>query len=92
MNQNESGTLEVVDNGTSLGEGRKVILYNDNSHDMEEVKAQIVKAISCTPQKAEQIMYEAHSKGRAMVIAAHLERCEHVASVLEQIGLRVDIE
>lgn len=88
----KTGTLELSSAGTSLGEARKVILYNDEDHTQDEVVAQIVKAIACTPQRAEEIMFEAHSRGRAVVIAAHLERCEHVAAVLEQIGLRVDIE
>lgn len=92
MTDLQTGTVTTTDAGTSLGEGRKVILYNDSTHTMEEVAAQIIKAITCTIKRAEEIMYEAHSKGRAVVIAAHLERCEYVASVLEQIGLRTDIE
>lgn len=89
---NQTGTITMTDAGTSLGEARKVILYNDDAHDMDEVVAQIIKAIACTPQRAEAIMYEAHSKGRAVVIAAHLERCEHVVSVLGEIGLTTEIE
>jgi len=92
MPDTNTGTLETTDTGTSLGEGHKVILYDDSVHTMDEVVAQIAKAISCSEARAEQIMMEAHTKGRAMVIASHLERCEHVASVLEQIGLRTDIE
>jgi ATP-dependent Clp protease adapter protein ClpS len=90
----DTGTIETTDvsSGTSLGEGHKVILYNDNTHTADEVTSQISKAIGCPSARAHQIMMEAHSSGRAVVIAAHLERCEHVASVLEQIGLRTDIE
>ena len=87
-----TGTLETTDTGTTLGESRKVILYNDDSHSMQEVVSQISKATGYAKPKAEQIMMEAHSKGRAVVIATHLERCEHVAAILEEIGLRTDIE
>jgi ATP-dependent Clp protease adapter protein ClpS len=92
MTDLQTGTVTTTDAGTSLGSPHTVVLHNDEEHSMEEVTAQIVKAIACSPQRAEEIMYEAHSKGRAVVIASHLERCEHVASVLEQIGLRIDIE
>jgi len=92
MTDLQTGTVTTTDAVTSLGQARKVILYNDEEHVMDEVVAQIVKAIACTPQRAEEIMFEAHSNGRAVVIASHLERCEHVAAVLEQIGLRIDIE
>jgi len=94
MTDTRVGTLETteVSSGTSLGEAHKVVLYDDSIHTMDEVVAQIVKAIACSKQRAEEIMMEAHTKGRAVVIASHLERCEHVASVLEQIGLRIDIE
>jgi ATP-dependent Clp protease adapter protein ClpS len=92
MPDTNTGTLETTDTGTTLGEGHKVILYDDSIHTMDEVVAQIIKAIACSRQRAEEIMMEAHSKGRSVVIASHLERCEHVASVLEQIGLRTDIE
>jgi ATP-dependent Clp protease adaptor protein ClpS len=88
----ETGSVTITDTGTSLGEGYKVILYDDDTHTMDEVVAQVMRAIGCSKERAEEIMFEAHSKGRAMVIAAHLERCEHVAAVLERIGLHTDIE
>lgn len=88
----EGQTITTTDAGTSLGESRKVILYDDSVHTMDEVLAQIVKAIACSPQQAEKIMMEAHSKGRAVVIASHLERCEHVVSILGEIGLITEIE
>lgn len=92
MGDTKTGTIETTDTGTSLGESRKVILYNDETHTMEDVIVQIIKAIACTVHRAEEIMMEAHTKGRAVVIAAHLERCEHVAAVLGEIGLGTDIE
>lgn len=92
MPDTNAGTLETTSTSTSLGETHKVILYNDEVHQYTEVVSQIIKAIGCSNQRATEIMMEAHTTGRAVVISAHLERCEHVASVLEEIGLRVDIE
>jgi len=92
MTDLQTGTVTTTDVTTSLGSPHTVVLHNDEEHSMEEVIVQIIKAIACSLQKAESIMTEAHSKGRAVVISSHLERCEHVAAVLEQIGLRVDIE
>jgi len=68
------------------------ILFNDEEHGMDEVVIQIVKAINCSVQRAAEIMLEAHNSGRAIVITAHLERCEHAAAVLEEIRLGTKIE
>jgi ATP-dependent Clp protease adapter protein ClpS len=78
--------------GTIFGAPSSVILYNDESHNMEEVAVQIIKATQCTADQAMAIMMEAHTKGRAVAYHGHRERCEHVAAVLEQIKLKVDIE
>ena len=92
MSESKTGTLETTSTDISLGESHKVVLHDDSIHTMAEVTAQIVKAIACSRDQAGQIMMEAHCKGRAVVIASHLERCEHVAAVLEQISLKIDIE
>lgn len=76
----------------SLGKLHNVVFFNDEDHNMYEVVAQIIKAIHCSVEKATQIMLEAHMKGRAVVITASLERCELVASILEEIRLGVKIE
>lgn len=75
-----------------LGKPFNVILFNDDHHSMEEVVLQIVKATNMDPQAAYQIMMAAHSTGRAVVITAHQERCEHVAAVLEEIRLGTKVE
>ena len=70
----------------------KTLLFNDTTHNMYEVSAQIMKAINCTPDKASQIMLEAHNMGRAVVITAHREKCELVAAILEEIRLGTKVE
>jgi ATP-dependent Clp protease adapter protein ClpS len=83
--------VEVKDT-THLAKLYKVILFNDDNHSMEEVVAQIICAIHCTPEEATRIMLEAHNSGRAIVITANYERCEHVESILSEIRLGTKIE
>lgn len=83
-------TDEKIEN--LLGKPYHTILFNDNHHDMQEVSIQIIKAINCTAQTAANIMLEAHNKGRAIVITAHKEKCEHVATILEEIRLGTKVE
>lgn len=78
--------------GAIFGTPSSVILYNDEVHSQDEVEAQIIRATRCTTDQAMAIMLEAHYKGRAVAYHGHRERCEHVACVLEQIKLKVDIE
>ena len=88
MNQTELET-EI---GITIGHPYKVILFNDDHHDMDEVVAQIIKAIHCDAGRAFQIMMEAHKSGRAIVLSGSLERCEHVSAILEDIRLGTKVE
>ena len=87
-------TIEVVNTDTTnlLGKPHKVILFNDDHHNMLEVTLQIIKAISCNPTRAAAIMAEAHSTGRAIVFTGSLERCELVENILCEIDLGTKIE
>jgi ATP-dependent Clp protease adapter protein ClpS len=87
-----AATILKTDQKTSLGRPYNVILFNDEIHGMDEVRAQIDKAIHCGFAQADAIMLKAHRTGRAVVITANLERCEHVAAVLEEIRLGTKIE
>ena len=69
-----------------------VILLNDDFHDFDEVIVQLIRATSCTIETAEAIAWEAHSKGEAVCFTGSRERCELVASILEEIALRVRLE
>lgn len=69
-----------------------VILYNDDHHSFEEVILQVQKAIGSSLERAYEITMEAHAKGRAVCYTGPLERCEHVAEVLRQIALKVEID
>jgi ATP-dependent Clp protease adapter protein ClpS len=82
----EEKTLHIV------GRPHQVILFNDDRHDQIEVTLQIIKAIHCSWEKAFGIMVRAHTDGRAPVLAAHKEKCEHVAAILEEIRLETKVE
>jgi ATP-dependent Clp protease adapter protein ClpS len=69
-----------------------VILLNDDVHGFEEVMHQLIKATGCSVETAHEITWKAHTEGEAVCYSGPKERCEHVASVLEEIGLRVRIE
>ncbi|MEW6214201.1 MAG: ATP-dependent Clp protease adaptor ClpS [Nitrospirota bacterium] len=69
-----------------------VILLNDDWHTFDEVILQLIKAINCTAKKASEITLEAHTDGEAICYSGPKERCEHVASILKEIGLGVRVE
>ena len=83
-------TIDATEN--LLGKPHQVILFNDANHSIEEVVKQVDKATRCGQSKAFELTMEAHEKGRASVFTGTLERCEHVASILEEIRLGTKIE
>lgn len=81
----------VEDNiGTELP--AKVILFNDEWHSFDEVIAQLMKAIHCNYDRAEDLTLEVHSKGKAVVFEGEMPDCLQVSSVLEEIALHTQIE
>jgi ATP-dependent Clp protease adaptor protein ClpS len=91
-------TLERPDILTEINEDTasdlpwNVILYNDDNHSFEAVILQVQKAAGVSLERAYEITMEAHSKGRAICYTGPLERCEHVADILRQIQLTVEID
>ena len=70
----------------------RLLLLNDEVHGMDEVAAQIQKAIRCSRDKALRIMATAHTEGQAEVLVGSKEEAEKAGRVLEEIGLGIDIE
>jgi len=87
-----NATLEDKDVSIIIGKPYNVILFNDEHHNTVEVTIQIMKAINCGEDRARAIMLEAHKSGRSIVFTGHLERCELVSSILEEIRLGTKIE
>jgi ATP-dependent Clp protease adapter protein ClpS len=78
--------------GTGAGFEAKTILFNDNVHTFDDVARQLMKAIRCTYAQGMGFANVVHNVGSAVVYTGHLERCEAVAMVLEEIKLRVIVE
>jgi ATP-dependent Clp protease adapter protein ClpS len=85
----ETLPIDGIKNATVVIEPWNVILINDDLHTFEEVILQLMKATNCSLEKAQEITWKVHTEGEAVCYSGPRERCEHVASVLEQIDLRV---
>jgi ATP-dependent Clp protease adaptor protein ClpS len=84
--------LEQVEEDVKIQEPGKVILFNDDIHTFDEVITQLIKATSCSKEKAEGLAYEVHTTGRAIVFSGEMIRCVEVSSILEEIQLMTQIE
>ena len=84
--------LETVAEEISLGPMYQVIVFNDDWHTFDDVAYQVRKATGYSLARGYQISDIVHNEGRVVVIVAHLEKCEHVALVLEEIRLGTKIE
>ena len=69
-----------------------VVLLNDEIHTFDEVITQLVRATGCSTDRAEEIAMEVHTQGSSICFTGSMERCELVASILEEINLRVRLE
>lgn len=87
-----TATIERPDDGDTLGDGYRVVLYNDDHTPADAVVEQIIKATQCTEPKAEKIMAEAHFKGRAVCFRGAKEKCHQVALVLREIRLQCEVD
>ena len=70
----------------------KVILFNDEWHTFDEVIEQIIKATNCSRERAEELTFEVHEKGKAVVYDGDMSECLKVSAVLEEIALHTQIE
>ena len=69
-----------------------VILYNDDHHDMDEVISQVQKATGYSIDRCVEIMFEAHTRGRAIAFTGAQAACERAAAILRQIRLQVETD
>ncbi len=69
-----------------------VVLLNDEVHTFDDVIIQLMRATNCTPDRAAEIAWEVHTKGSSICFSGSKERCELVASILEEIALRVRLD
>lgn len=70
----------------------KVVLYDDDVHTFDEVIAQIIKATGCSLAKAEELTWQVHNEGKAIVYEGDFEKCLQVDIVLKEIQLISEIK
>jgi ATP-dependent Clp protease adaptor protein ClpS len=71
----------------------KVILHNDDHNTMDHVVQALVKSVpSLSQDRATEIMMEAHTNGKAVVVACPLELAELYRDRLQSFGLTATIE
>ena len=90
----EQGVLPeiVTEDETQEELPAKVILFNDEVHTFEEVIVQIMKATGCSLPRAEELTWEVHHTGKAMVFEGPVSKCFEVSSILEEIELMTQVE
>ncbi len=71
----------------------RVLLHNDDFNSMEHVVESLLKVVpSLTTPQAVDIMMQAHSAGKAVVIVCALEHAEFYCEGLQSCGLTSSIE
>ena len=58
----------------------------------DKIFEQLIKATSCTADRAAQIAWEVHTMNESLCFTGSRERAELVANILEQIKLGVRLE
>lgn len=86
-------TIEKRSTSRKLAPRYRVLLHNDNYNSMEYVVNVLLTTVpSLTEPQAVDIMMEAHTNGKALVIACALEHAEFYCETLKSHGLTSTIE
>ena len=85
-------TVPKIDDPDNDGSAYRVILYNDDYHDVDQVIDQVMKACECDEERATEITAEAHFKGRAVCYKGGKGKCHKVAKVLREIRLQCEVD
>jgi ATP-dependent Clp protease adapter protein ClpS len=70
----------------------RVILFDDDIHTFEDVIVQLMRAVGCSAQRAEQHAWTVHTKGKDTVFDGDFFECLQVQNVLREIELVTQIE
>ena len=85
--------LEKPEAKARLFDPYKVLLHNDDHHDMGYVITSLIKAVpQLSNEQAGEIMEEAHQTGVALVLMAPLEHAEMYCDRIKSFGLVSSIE
>jgi ATP-dependent Clp protease adapter protein ClpS len=67
------------------------ILHNCDCHTFDDVVRQLIKAISCSEDRAWEIAWEVHNTGKSVVKVGPETECVRVGNILGAIGLIVTV-
>jgi ATP-dependent Clp protease adaptor protein ClpS len=86
-------TIQQRSTVNKLAPRYRVLLHNDDVNSMEHVVAVLLKTVpNLTQPQAVDIMMEAHTHGKALVITCALEHAEFYCESLKSHGLSSTIE
>lgn len=88
----ETEVLEEAEEDDALDTPWRLILYDDDVHTFDEVINQLIKALGCSVQKAEELTIKVHNDGKAVVFEGSFEECLKINSVLQEIQLITEIK
>jgi len=88
----EVDVLEQTEEEEAVDTPWKLILYDDDVHTFDEVINQLIKALSCSLSRAEELTLKVHNEGKALVFEGSFENCLKTNSVLQEIQLITEIK
>ena len=77
--------------GESLDSGWIVTVYDNDSNTYEQVIMILIVATGCSPEEAYIEAWEIDHLGKSVVHHGAKEECEHAASIISTIGIRVEV-
>jgi len=82
---------EVEGTEVALAPPWVTILHNCDCHTFDDVVRQLIKAISCSEDRAWEIAWEVHNTGKSVVKVGPETECVRVGNILGAIGLIVTV-
>jgi len=82
---------EVEGTEAALAPPWVTILHNCDCHTFDDVVRQLIKAISCSEDRAWEIAWEVHNAGKSVVKVGPETECVRVGNILGAIGLIVTV-
>ncbi|HZG00796.1 MAG TPA: ATP-dependent Clp protease adaptor ClpS [Chitinophagales bacterium] len=70
----------------------RCLLFNDDYHTFDEVIEQLMLAIRCSARRAEEMAWQVHNQGYAVVHVGALEDCLDISAILGEIDLRTEVQ
>jgi hypothetical protein len=82
---------QIDDPGSDLSARWKVVIYNNDYNDQQEVCEVLIKATGCDMQEASMEVWEAEVYDKACVHFASRQECESAAFIISRIGVKTEV-